>query len=65
MKNLAKHKDKVNARNLVVQAMYEFSFGHNSAEEIEDHSEKILQKQRLITFFSQCFSACYKKFSRV
>ena len=40
MKNLAKHKDKVNARNLVVQAMYEFSFGHNSAEEIEESFRK-------------------------
>ena len=35
MKNLSKFKDKVNARNLLVQAMYEFSFGHNSAQEIE------------------------------
>ena len=41
MKNLAKHKDKVNARNLVVQAMYEFSFGHNSAEE----NRRIIQKK--------------------
>ena len=36
MKNLSKHKDKVNARELLVQALYEFSFGHNDAESIEE-----------------------------
>ena len=36
MKNLARFKDKVNARNLLVQAMYEFSFGHNTSSEIEE-----------------------------
>ena len=65
MKNLAKHKDKVNARNLVVQAMYEFSFGHNSAEEIEESFRKNFTKTKVDYIFSQCFSACYKKFSRV
>ena len=38
MKNLSKHKDKVNARELLVQALYEFSFGHNDAESIEELS---------------------------
>ena len=47
MKNLAKHKNKVNARNLVVQAMYEFSFGHNSAEEIEESFRKNFTKTKV------------------
>ena len=47
MKNLAKHKDKVNARNLIVQAMYEFSFGHNSAEEIEESFRKNFTKTKV------------------
>ena len=30
MKNLSQHKDKVNARELLVQALYEYSFGQKN-----------------------------------
>ena len=63
MKNLAKHKDKVNARNLVVQAMYEFSFGHNSAEEIEESFRKNFTKTKVdYIFFRNVFQHATKNF---
>lgn len=63
MKNLAKHKDKVNARNLVVQAMYEFSFGHNSAEEIEESFRKNFTKTKVdYIFFRNVFQHAAKNF---
>ena len=51
MKNLSKFKDKVNARNLLVQAMYEFSFGHNSPQEIEKSFIKNFTKTKGEYFF--------------
>ena len=46
MKNLSQYKEKVNARELLVQALYEYSFGHNNAKSIEDSFRKDLEKQR-------------------
>ena len=46
MKNLSQYKEKVNARELLVQALYEYSFGHNNAKLLKTLLEKILEKQR-------------------
>ncbi|MFL2691139.1 MAG: hypothetical protein ACJ0F8_00870 [Gammaproteobacteria bacterium] len=56
MKNLARFKDKVNARNLLVQAMYEFSFGHNASSEIEESFIKNYTKTKVdYIFFKNIF----------
>lgn len=47
MKNLARFKEKVNARNLLVQAMYEFSFGYNDPKKIEDSFVKEFTKTKV------------------
>lgn len=47
MKNLSQYKEKVNARELLVQALYEFSFGHNSAKSIEDSFRKDFRKTKI------------------
>ena len=47
MKNLSKHKDKVNARELLVQALYEYSFGHNDAKTIEESFRKDFTKTKV------------------
>ena len=51
MKNLSKHKDKVNARELLVQALYEYSFGHNDAKTIEDSFRKDFTKTKVDYIF--------------
>ena len=57
MKNLSKHKDKVNARELLVQALYEFSFGHNDAKKIEESFRKDFTKTKVdYIFFRNMFS---------
>ena len=57
MKNLGKHKDKVNARELLVQALYEFSFGHNDAKKIEESFRKDFTKTKVdYIFFRNMFS---------
>ena len=56
MKNLARFKEKVNARNIMVQAMYQLSFGHNSAKEIEDSFVKEFTKTKVdYIFFKNIF----------
>ena len=47
VKNLARFKEKVNARNIMVQAMYQLSFGHNTAKEIEDSFVKEFTKTKV------------------
>ena len=57
MKNLSQHKTKVNARELLVQALYEFSFGHNDAESIENSFRKDFTKSKVdYIFFRNIFS---------
>ena len=51
MKNLAKFKDRVNARELLIQAMYEFSFGHNKSSEIEKSFLKDFTKTKVDYIF--------------
>ena len=46
MKNLSQHKEKVNARELLVQALYEYSFGHNEAKSIEESFRKDFTKTK-------------------
>ena len=61
MKNLARFKEKVNARNIMVQAMYQLSFGHNSAKEIEDSFVKEFTKTRVdYIFFKNIFKYTVK-----
>ena len=56
MKNLARFKEKVNARNIMVQAMYQLSFGHNTAKEIEDSFVKEFTKTKVdYIFFKNIF----------
>ena len=52
MKNLSKHKDKVNARELLVQALYEFSFGHNDAKSIEESFRKDFTKTKVAVSYT-------------
>lgn len=66
MKNLSKFKDKVNARNLLVQAMYEFSFGHNSAQEIEKSFIKNFTKTKVdYIFFKNIFRYLTKSYAQL
>ena len=64
MKNLAKHKDKVNARELLIQAMYEFSFGHNKSSEIEKSFLKDFTKTKVDYIFLKMFSHMQQKTSK-
>ncbi|MBH36932.1 MAG: hypothetical protein CMD89_03315 [Gammaproteobacteria bacterium] len=66
MKNLARFKDKVNARNLLVQAMYEFSFGHNAANEIEESFIKNYTKTKVdYIFFKNIFRFLTKSYKEL
>ena len=57
MKNLSQHKEKVNARELLVQALYEFSFGHNDAKIIEESFRKDFTKTKVdYIFFRNLFT---------
>lgn len=47
MKNLSQFKERVNARELLVQALYEYSFGHNNAKSIEDSFRKDFRKTKI------------------
>ena len=64
MKNLSQHKEKVNARELLVQALYEFSFGHNDAKVIEESFRKDFTKTKVdYIFFRNLFTKIYFKHS--
>jgi N utilization substance protein B len=64
MKNLSQFKEKVNARELLVQALYEFSFGHNSAKSIEDSFRKDFRKTKIdYIFFRNIFGHITKNIS--
>ena len=66
MKNLSKHKDKVNARELLVQALYEYSFGHNDAKTIEDSFRKDFTKTKVdYIFFRNLFGHITSNFDRL
>ena len=57
MKNLSQHKEKVNARDLLVQALYEYSFGHNEAKSIEESFRKDFTKTKVdYIFFRNTFN---------
>ena len=57
MKNLSQHKEKVNARELLVQALYEYSFGHNEATSIEESFRKDFTKTKVdYIFFRNTFN---------
>ena len=57
MKNLSQHKEKVNARELLVQALYEYSFGHNEAKSIEESFRKDFTKKKVdYIFFRNIFN---------
>ena len=57
MKNLSQHKEKVNARELLVQALYEHSFGHNEAKSIEESFRKDFTKTKVdYIFFRNTFN---------
>ena len=57
MKNLSQHKQKVNARELLVQALYEYSFGHNEAKSIEESFRKDFTKTKVdYIFFRNTFN---------
>ena len=57
MKNLSQHKEKVNARELLVQALYEYSFGHNEAISIEESFRKDFTKTKVdYIFFRNTFN---------
>ena len=57
MKNLSQHKEKVNARELLVQALYEYSFGHNEAKAIEESFRKDFTKTKVdYIFFRNTFN---------
>ena len=57
MKNLRQHKEKVNARELLVQALYEYSFGHNEAKSIEESFRKDFTKTKVdYIFFRNTFN---------
>tara|TARA_B100001113_G_scaffold345310_1_gene334752 strand:- start:944 stop:1363 length:420 start_codon:yes stop_codon:yes gene_type:complete len=64
MKNLSQFKEKVNARELLVQALYEFSFGHNNAKAIEDSFRKDFRKTKIdYIFFRNMFGHITKNIS--
>ena len=64
MKNLSQFKEKVNARELLVQALYEFSFGHNNAKAIEDSFRKDFRKTKIdYIFFRNIFGHITKNIS--
>lgn len=64
MKNLSQFKEKVNARELLVQALYEFSFGHNNAKSIEDSFRKDFRKTKIdYIFFRNIFGHITKNIS--
>ena len=64
MKNLSQFKEKVNARELLVQALYEFSFGHNNAKAIEDSFRKEKKKTKIdYIFFRNIFGHITKNIS--
>ena len=66
MKNLSKYKDKVNARELLVQALYEYSFGHNDAKTIEDSFRKDFTKTKVdYIFFRNIFGHITSNFDRL
>ena len=66
MKNLSQYKEKVNARELLVQALYEFSFGHNSAKSIEDSFRKDFRKTKIdYILFRNIFSHITKDISEL
>ena len=66
MKNLSKHKDKVKARELLVQALYEYSFGHNDAKTIEDSFRKDFTKTKVdYIFFRNIFGHITSNFDRL
>ena len=66
MKNLSKHKYKVNARELLVQALYEYSFGHNDAKTIEDSFRKDFTKTKVdYIFFRNIFGHITSNFDRL
>ena len=51
------HKEKVNARELLVQALYEYSFGHNEAKSIEESFRKDFTKTKVdYIFFRNTFN---------
>lgn len=57
MKNLSQYKEKVNARELLVQALYEYSFGHNEAKSIEESFRKDFTKTKVdYIFFRNIFT---------
>ena len=57
MKNLSRHKEKVNARELLVQALYEYSFGHNEPKSIEESFRKDFTKTKVdYIFFRNTFN---------
>ena len=57
MKNLSQHKEKINARELLVQALYEYSFGHNEAKSIEESFRKDFTKTKVdYIFFRNTFN---------
>ena len=57
MKNLSQHKEKVNARELLVQALYEYSFGHNEAKSTEESFRKDFTKTKVdYIFFRNTFN---------
>ena len=57
MKNLSQHKEKVNARELLVQALYEYSFGYNEAKSIEESFRKDFTKTKVdYIFFRNTFN---------
>ena len=61
VKNLARFKEKVNARNIMVQAMYQLSYGHNTAKEIEDSFVKDFTKNKVdYIFFKHIFKYAVK-----
>jgi N utilization substance protein B len=54
----------VNARELLVQALYEFSFGHNNAKSIEDSFRKDFRKTKIdYIFFRNIFGHITKNIS--
>ena len=57
MKNLSQYKEKVNDRELLVQALYEYSFGHNEAKSIEESFRKDFTKTKVdYIFFRNIFT---------
>ena len=63
MKNLSQHKEKVNARELLVQALYEYSFGHNEAKSIEESFRKDFTKTKVdYIFFRNTFNYITENF---